>query len=660
MKPLLLARQADGKAFHLTDEMCERSHSHVIGGSRTGKSKFLEFWIREWIRLRHRCGLLVLDWHGSLYDDIVGWLAYHDIGLKGDSRKVILIDPSQPDFVTPFNPFFNRGGEDAFVSTLVNRRIEAMIRPWGQTNTNETPLLERNCRPFYTYLIEAGETLGTSAKLLDFQNHALRQRAIETVSDDHIKSQFQEWQSIKSEKEWRDTFLSLKNRLDRFLADKGVKRFMGLPEAGIDLMEAMDRGYIVLVNLGHSDYLDRTSARIFASLFLYELFEAAMRRVKNARKTGKKPKLFMAFLDEFQNFVTDDLAAMLDQVLKGGLHLAMAHQHMGQLGDNPHLEESIFVNARLRFVFGGETYPGSCKLGNEMFLPDLNSRQIKKAYYHTIHLYREETRTATSRTSGSGWSKSTGQSSGHSTGRSSTISSGTSLTAGIGTSMGSSTGLPTTPTFFGQEVNQDVEGWFTQNDSSSESSSQTTSESRSEAESESSSYAESQSEGESGFESEGETTFPVWVPIPVQELASETEWSREEKLSKIAEMLKCQQQRHCFAKLDTEKTQPLMVPYVKTHFIEPRAENAYKRAIYKRQKARPGKEVDLLIAENERAFLNPRNLPRLKIASLSSRRHPAPDEQETVEAGPKPLKKQLAVASESAELAETRNDDFWE
>jgi hypothetical protein len=34
----------------------------------------------------------------------------------------------------------------------------------------------------------------------------------------------------------------------------------------------------------------------------------------------------------------------------------------------------------------------ACLLANEMFLPDLNTRQIKKAYYHTIHLYDEQTR----------------------------------------------------------------------------------------------------------------------------------------------------------------------------------------------------------------------------------------------------------------------------
>jgi hypothetical protein len=46
--------------------------------------------------------------------------------------------------------------------------------------------------------------------------------------------------------------------------------------------------------------------------------------------------------------MTDDLAAMLDQVRKGGLHLVMAHQHFGHFEENPALKKSILTNARIR------------------------------------------------------------------------------------------------------------------------------------------------------------------------------------------------------------------------------------------------------------------------------------------------------------------------
>src|SRR5207302_4822096 len=83
--------------------------------------------------------------------------------------------------------------------------------------------------------------------------------------------------------------------------------------------------------------------------------------------------------------------------------------------------------------------------------------------------------------------------------------------------------------------------------------------------------SESETHGESHSESSGESQVPVWVPIPRQELTTEAEWTREEKLSKVAQLLKEQMQQHCFIKLDTEKTQPLLVPFVKDYGLPEKA-----------------------------------------------------------------------------------------
>jgi hypothetical protein len=177
----------------------------------------------------------------------------------------------------------------------------------------------------------------------------------------------------------------------------------------------------------------------------------------------------------------------------------------------------------------------------------------------------------------------------------------------------------------------DVEGWFSQSDSISslssstasnfesnsfsDSSSETDNYSNSEfsAESDSQSILFSLSESESTTDSEtfgenesgteGESVIPVWVPIPIQELGSEAEWSREEKVSKVAEMLKAQQQRHCFIKLDYEKTQPLMTSFVDDNSISSDFLLEYEQAIYKAQGALPAAEIDLLLEEQSASFL---------------------------------------------------------
>lgn len=579
-REIFLGLDANRRHVYLSPKIRQTTHMHVIGGSGTGKSKFLEWLIRKDIEQGQ--GLCIIDWHGSLADGILEWCHYHDVGIFDDNRSVVIVNPSKPDFVTGFNPFVSDGSD---ISTQVSRRIDATIRPWGQTDTNEMPTFERTCRAVFSFMVETRETLPNAAKLLEFPEWKLREYAVSVVREPQAAKIWREFQRMSSDKrsgesEWRKQVLSTENRLARFLGSTAIRRFMGLPTGNLDLETAMDEGKIVIVNLAYSDFLPTDAARVFASLFLNQFFETAMRRVKRFR--GNPPP-FILYLDEFQEYITDDIAAMLNEVRKGGLHLVLAHQHLGHFADNPKLRKAVFTNARIRTVFGGLDYEDACKCGDEMFLPDLNTRQIKKAYWHTAHIFREELRESETkgRTTTETWN--TSKSSGHGT------SDGTSQSEGSVESTGGSTMMPS-----GEE---ETEGWFTESSGTSSISTSGSTHSHS------LSTSESESEGGSDSESYSVTTGTVFVPIPIKELGSESEWSREEKLSKIAEMLKYQQQRHCFIKIDNERTQPLRVPDVHTPNVEPETLQEYEIMLYKQQGSLPAEEVDRLIEENEQNFL---------------------------------------------------------
>src|SRR5215212_2527778 len=223
MKPIPIGHQANGTPLALTPELRQSTHMHVIGGSGKGKSKFLEWLVRRDIREGH--GLCVIDWHGTLYNDLVRYCAHLDIGLNQDFRSIVLLNPSQPDYVTGFNPFMNQGAD---IATQVSRRIDATIRPWGITDTNLMPTFERICRLLYTFAVEQRETLPNAAHLLQFDKPELRQYAIDVISDSYIKQQWQQLLQIKTFRDWKEFVLSTENRLSRFLASKTIKRFMGL------------------------------------------------------------------------------------------------------------------------------------------------------------------------------------------------------------------------------------------------------------------------------------------------------------------------------------------------------------------------------------------------------------------------------------------------
>jgi hypothetical protein len=348
MRSIPIGTDVNGKDIAITPEMRQATHMRVIGGSGTGKSKFLEWMIRKDIREGH--GLYLVDWHGTLYSDVLRYCAYLEVGLRKDHRKVILLNPSQPDFITGFNPFMDQG-ED--VSVQVRRRIAATIRPWGITDTNSMPTFENVLYALYAFAVEQRETLANAAHLLEFDKPELRRYAVRVVKEPQARRKLRQLLQIKTYREWSEFVLSTENRLGRFLGSKTVQRFMGLRNGNLDLRKAMDEGHIVLINLGYSNYLDREAARVFASLLLNEFFETAMLRALEAEKVDEKPSTFMLYLDEFQEYITDDIASMLDQVRKGGLHMVLAHQHLGHFKTNAPLLKSILINARLRAVFGG-------------------------------------------------------------------------------------------------------------------------------------------------------------------------------------------------------------------------------------------------------------------------------------------------------------------
>src|SRR3954468_11682887 len=101
-------------------------HLYVCGATGTGKSKFLESLIRQDIRgwFKSRCGMLLLDPHGSLYDSLIGWLGKANV----TTLPIIPIDLRQDDWVVSYNALRRR--ETADCSVVIDNFVKAMAHVW--------------------------------------------------------------------------------------------------------------------------------------------------------------------------------------------------------------------------------------------------------------------------------------------------------------------------------------------------------------------------------------------------------------------------------------------------------------------------------------------------------------------------------------------------
>mgnify|MGYP001968179505 CR=1 FL=1 len=363
------------------------THLYVCGSTGTGKSKFLENLIRQDIKNWNvgRCGMLLIDPHGSLYDAVLKWIAYYDL-----KRPLVLINLSDPDWVIGYNVLRRRKGLDDD-SVLVKAFIQAMAHVWGESGTNNTPLFAKWADTIFRTLYHSNSTLVESEFLIDKSDPAILHKLTKHVKARAIVNDWNFSQQLNP-REYHKEISSTANRLRRFLANKKLRYMFGQETKSLDFEKALDEGAIVLVNTStQENVVGEEDAALFSTLLLSDLWVAA-----RARGKDNKNKPFYVYLDEFQKFVTPTMAENLDEARGYGLHLTLSHQFPNQLlhaGDaGKQVFDSVMENARSKVVFEvGVT--NLEQLAKALFLGTFNPDEIKNEMYSTkVMAYREELR----------------------------------------------------------------------------------------------------------------------------------------------------------------------------------------------------------------------------------------------------------------------------
>ena len=471
-------------------------HLYICGGTGTGKSKFLEHLIRQDIASwpKSKCGLLLLDPHGNLYDSLMEWLAWNQKNIKA---PIIPIDLRQDDWVVSYNLLRQRKSADPAV--LVDNITDAMAYVWGQVGTNQTPLFARWAGNVLRALYEKEFTLVEAEHLIDRVAKQVRYAMTADLKD---KPSRQDWMfaDTLNAKDFEAQIGSTGNRLLRFIRNQTMRTMFGQPDVSLDLGRALEEGSVILVSLAtERAKISKENAELFATLLLSDLWTAAQERGK---RDGVKP--FYVYLDEFQRFVTPTISDNLDEARGFGLHLTMAHQFPNQLLDRgesgKRVYNSIMENASSKVVFRLSHEDNLRAMAQWLFMGVMNPDEIKHELYSTkVMEYREEMRT--SRTHGTARS----QGGGVFTGTTDTESSGGITRGGD---------------------NQDASSW---NESSAESGGT------------SSTWTES--------ESESETESSMLIPVMGKELSHVQFRSLEEQLFRSMAVLFDQEQRQGVVRL---------------------------------------------------------------------------------------------------------------
>lgn len=524
------------------------NHTHILGSTGTGKSKLLEYLIRQDIE-NNNCGLCLIDPHGSLYDEIVHYVSHRKPHL---AKRFILFNPAKDiDYILGFNPI-EKGADINFQTQELKK---SCLKAWGQNNPDDTPRISRVLNNIFYPIIANNLTMVETALFLDMYNQEGKDVLLSRINNDVIKNDWMYFQKSNI-REKVNELEGASNRLRKFLGSDKIRLSMGQSENTIDFPAIFDEGKILLVNLNGAGIIDSENTRLLGVMLINELVKYAKRR----NPLDKSLKPFYCYIDEFAQFITNDIASSLEETRKYKLFMILAHQHLKQLeNENENLYSSVMTNCKNKVVFGGLSVHDSKVMSEQLNIGHLDLKTVKQEMYRTRLSPREETRESYTESGSRTEGESEGKNSSETRTNSESFSKFKSDSRGMSSSNSSSTndGYSTSQGMnSGHTTGYSYEGGhsygipYQNNSSYSDSRNSSSSNNHSKGESYTDSSTESSSEGvtkgtnSSLGKTEGEssstqfsrtkgwskTTSPFMNQIEVQELASRTYFSINELL----------------------------------------------------------------------------------------------------------------------------------
>lgn len=312
--------------MRLTDDALSTS-LYVLGGSGVGKTSAMVGWACQLIERGQGVGYI--DPHGDAYNDLLARIAMMG---KRVFDRVALFNPLDNTYTAGLNPLQLGPGEvaerrAAFLSTVITKIFHA--------DPLVTARMQRMMFHAFWLLICVGLTLIEFVPLLTEKD--FRARLLSKLSPTHKLRRYFEHEFPDQDRlitEWTQSSL---NKVGELITDPAFELILGQSKSTIDFPIILDKQKVFLAHLPKGE-LGEKNSQIMGAFTLAQIQLAALSRARNPR--SKRPR-FTLFIDEFQNFATDDIHEILAESRKYQLALVMGHQFYEQLRDQPKLQAAV-------------------------------------------------------------------------------------------------------------------------------------------------------------------------------------------------------------------------------------------------------------------------------------------------------------------------------
>jgi hypothetical protein len=320
----------NGKTVQISLSSEQRlKHIHIIGATGSGKSTLLLNMILQ--DLEQNNGIAVLDPHGDLIEEILSRIP------EKRSEDVILFDPSDTEFPVGFN-ILNAHSE--VEKNILESDLVATFKRYSTTWGDQMTSVLGNAIHAFLESSKGGTLLELRRFLLeeDFRNEYLKS----VNNSDLIYYWQKQFPLLKG-----NSLGSILVRLDSFLRSKIIKNIVA-QKNGLSFENIMNEQKIFLVKLSQG-LIGEENAGLLGTLLISKFHQTAMAR---QAIQAQERKDFHLYIDEFQQFVTPSMTAILSGARKYKLSLTLSHQEMRQLySQNQELVHSLISNAGTRICF---------------------------------------------------------------------------------------------------------------------------------------------------------------------------------------------------------------------------------------------------------------------------------------------------------------------
>lgn len=306
-----------------------KKHTYVVAQTGSGKSELLKMLAYGDIEARNRA-VVIIDPHGDMVEEIARFKRFSP---ENDYDDLVYIDPTLKNGFSPsINPFEIEDTSEnnvAITTQELKRVINALLQGSGATAQMEAIL-----SPCIAVLLRKKDGCFEDLQRFmdDNQNEDLIKLGLNSPNPQHAKL----FRDKFTSKGYEATKHGIYTRMQTLLNDPIFQNLIS-NKTTVNLKQLIDQRKTILFKLSLGEG-GSESMEAFGRFIVGMLRIIAIQRSKTPKE--ERTPTFL-YVDEFQNFISEDIEKALTGLRKYGLHLVLANQYAGQNIDTQ-LQKALF------------------------------------------------------------------------------------------------------------------------------------------------------------------------------------------------------------------------------------------------------------------------------------------------------------------------------